>query len=189
MSTIIPVDFIDSSKMAAALLMRHDVHFSDDTRRQDTPGSPHHDTRSIVLRGPAGGADPDNWFQDVEHVDYEVLAGWPSARQVIDLIRQSHLTRTGKPAHFGKIMVVGLKPNGWVDWHIDTGEYATAHDRFHMCLVPSPGAWLYSGGYTAILPPGQLTYVENHIPHSALNMGPVERVHLIVDIRRTEAVN
>lgn len=179
---MIPLDFIDVSNMAAALLMRHKSHFTDETRRQTMPGSPHHDTKTIILRGPETPS-PENWFLDVPQVDSPLLHDWPSARQVIEAIAASHLRRTGEEPNFGKIMVVSLKPFGWVDWHVDMGPYAEAYNRMHCCLVPSPGAWLYSGGEAAILPMGQLTYFNNRTLHSALNMGPIARVHLICDVR------
>lgn len=188
LQTIQPVDFIDVSAMAAALVLRHSVHFADDERRQNFPGSPHHDTRCIVLRGPSD-AGPQNWQEDVPHFDMPVLDGWPTARQVIEAISESHSKRAGAAPIFGKIMVVGLKVGGIVDWHVDEGPYAECHDRFHLPLIYSPGARIYSGADGAILPPGQLTWINNRIPHSAVNMGPVERVHMIVDIRKPEAVN
>lgn len=186
--TIAPLDFIDVSHMAAALVMKHSVHFRDDTRRQDVIGSPHHDTETILLRGPAGEVSRESWFADVAHTDMPILAKWPTARQVIEAIAVSHKRRTGGEPVFGKIMVVSLKPGGSVDWHTDQGAYAEAHDRMHICLQPSPGAWLFSGGAQAILPMGQLAYFDNHVLHSAINLGPVPRVHLICDIRRPAPV-
>jgi hypothetical protein len=49
--------------------------------------------------------------------------------------------------------------------------------------VPSPGAWVYAGGEAAILPVGQLTYVNARTPNTALNVGPVAYTQLFVDVR------
>ena len=182
------VDFIDVMQMAAALTLRHNVHFADDQRRQNFPGSPHHDTECILLRGPADDISAATWQAEVAHENTRLLAEWPSARIVLDQISESHFRRTERRPIFGKIMVVSLRPGGWVDWHVDEGSYAMAHDRFHLCLCPSPAALLYSGAAVAALPMGQLTFVNNRIPHCATNFGVVPRVHLIVDIRKPETV-
>lgn len=181
---IVPLDFIDTSLMAAALLLKHAPHFKDDKRRQMFAGSPHHDTETILLRGPVGEVSRESWQMDVEHVDAPLLAEWPSARKVIAAVAASHEKRSGRPPEFGKIMVVRLKAGGHVDWHVDEGTYAEAHDRFHLCLVPSPGAWLYSAGAAQILPPGQLAFFDNRHLHSVINLGPIPRDHLILDIRK-----
>lgn len=190
MQDIVPVDFIDVSYMAAALVLKHASRFDDDKRRQNEPGSPHHDTRTIVLRAPNGlddapaGTLKSLWQADVPHEDMPLLADWPSARQVLHAIAQSHQRRSGLVPEFGKVMVVSLKVDGYVDWHVDEGAYAEAHDRYHICLVPSPGARIFAGGEAAILPYGQLTWINNRRLHSAINLGPCPRIHLIADIRK-----
>lgn len=184
MEFIQPVDFIDVSRMAATLVLKHSVHFADDRRRQEIPGSPHHDTETILLRGPLGTIDAETWFQDVPHADTELLGKWPSAQQVLAKIAESHQRRFGVEALFGKAMVVSLKSGGYVDWHVDQGAYAEIHDRLHLCLIPSAGAMMYSGGFQASLPVGQLTFINNRVVHSAINVGLTPRIHLIVDIRK-----
>lgn len=189
MNCIVPVDFIDVSRMAAALVLKHSGHFADDTRRQNAPGSAHHDTETILLRGPLGEVNQKSWYEDVPHSDCEILDKWPSARQVLEKIIESHRRRAGMDPVLGKAMVVSLKAGGHVDWHVDKGAYAEAHDRFHVCLVPSAGAMMYSGGLGGSLPVGQLTWINNRILHSAINVGSNPRIHLIVDIRKPETMN
>lgn len=186
------VDFIDVSRMAAGLVLKHAVRFDDDTRRQMAPNSPHKDTRTILLRGPAdldGRQDPQpHWQADVPHEDQPLLADWPSARMVMEQVAVSHRRRTGLDPMFGKILIVSLRAGGIVDWHRDEGAYADVHDRFHLCLVPAYGAVLYSGGDAAIPAQGNLTYFNNHVQHSAVNFGTNERIHLIADIRKPGAI-
>lgn len=189
MNLILPVDFIDVSRMAAALVMKHSIHFADDTRRQNAVGSPHHDTETILLRGPLGEVSHETWFEDVPHADTALLDGWPSAKAVMGKIAESHRRRAGLEPIFGKAMVVSLKPGGHVDWHTDQGAYAEAHDRFHLCLIPSSGAVIFSGLQSAMLPVGQLTWINNRELHSAINAGTNARIHLIVDVRKPETVN
>lgn len=189
MANIAFIDFVDPSHMAAALLMKHAVHFADDRRRQEFPGSPHHDTETILLRGPAVIVSRETFQADVPHEDQHLLEKWPSARRVLDVIAAGHVARTGSPAVLGKAMVVKLRVGGTIDWHVDEGAYAEVHDRFHLALTPAPGARLLSGGDSVTLTPGTLVWLNNRALHSAINMGPTERIHLIVDIRKPQAVN
>lgn len=179
-----PLGFLDASVMTANLLLRYQRHYADDTRRQMAPGSAHHDTEMILLRGPRE-PEPANWQQDVPHVDQPLLGDWKSAKALLVRLKNL-LVQDGRPAVLGKAMIVRLKPGGVVDWHRDEGAYAEAHLRVHLCLVPSPGALLYCGGEAANLPVGQLTLVNVQALHSAINLGSVARTHLIVDLRRPE---
>ena len=173
--------------LSAGLMLKYRVRFADDKRRQQVPNSPHHDTETIVLRGPKD-ATPAAWFEDGEMVDYPIMKEWKAARITMLKIRNAAAgLNGGKPVQIGKAMVVSLKVGGHVDWHTDEGEYAEAHLRLHVCLVPSPGAWLYSGGEAANIPVGQLTFFQNRVLHSAINTGPCARHHLIVDCRRPDA--
>lgn len=192
---IFAVDFIDATRMLSQLVARHEPHFDDDRRRQDTPGSPYHDTRSIYLRVPtgyyqevghAGGADEalrELWFADVPHEFTQLFHSWPSARGVLQAIRESHIRRAGAEPEFGKVMIEQLKPGGFIDWHVDASPYAATYNRFVVCLKPSPGAMLFAGSEWRGLPPNELTFFNNRVLHSAVNLGPCDRIHLIVDIR------
>lgn len=181
-----PLAFVDTAQATALLVTKYRERFGRDARREKHPNSPHHDTQTIILRGPAEG---DDWFADEDQVDYPILKEWKSARNLLARIRVALAplpSFQGKPVVFGKAMIVTLKPGGFVDWHVDEGEYAAAHDRVHLCLLPSPGAWLYSGGEQVNPPVGQLTYMNNRVLHSAVNLGPVPRVHLILDVRKPD---
>lgn len=182
-----PIGFLDTSAATANLIVRHKASWDAAKLRAEYAGSPHHATRSILLRGPANPS-PANWFDDVPQVEYAILKDFKSARSL--LLKIANLVAPmngGQPGELGKAMIVSLPPGGWVDWHVDEGAYAEAHHRFHVCLVPSPGAMLYVGGEAVNLPVGMLNYVNNRVPHSAYNVGPVSRIHLIADIRRPDA--
>lgn len=186
-----PVGFVDVSQIAAFLVARHSAHFSDDTRRQDEPGSPYRDTQAIMLRGPEGISEARGqaavalWAADVPHHDAPLLSSWPSARQAIAAIAARLEPHFGT-VEYGKILVESLRPGGVIDWHAEAGEYAERHLRFHVCLVPSPGAMIYAGVEHASLPVGMLTVVNHLTVHSAVNLGPVARVHLVLDVRQAQ---
>ena len=182
-----PLAFLDTQYVTATLVSKYRDAWGREIQRQTAAGSPHHDTQAIFLRGPQNPT-VENWFEDIPQVDYPILKDWKSARAILARIKDAiQPLFPDRPIILGKAMVVRLKVGGFVDWHVDEGEYAKVHDRAHLCLLPSPGAWLYSGGEVAQPPVGQLTYFNNRVPHSALNMGPVARTHLIVDVRKPSA--
>ncbi len=179
-----PVGFVDPTSIGATLALKYHSHFADDTRRQTAPNSPHHDTETIVLRGP-DEPDEKNWFEDVPQVDYALLNEWKAAANFLARVEQAIAFATKQPSPiFGKAMIVRLKPGGAIDWHTDTGPYHDAHSRFHVAIAPCWGSWLYSGGEHITAAPGHLVFFEHHIMHSAANFGDVPRIHLICDVRR-----
>lgn len=187
MANFLPLGFLDTSNVAATLVLKYKDRFKDNTLRQEFEGSPHHDTETIFLRGPEK-VDKAAWLEDSEQVDYPVYREWKSARNLAARIKNLVSSTSGrKNLQFGKVMIVSLNPGGIVDWHIDEGEYAEAHDRLHLCLLPSDGAICYSGRESAMLPVGQLFFFNNRVAHSAANFGDCARVHLIADVRRADA--
>ncbi len=178
MTHVRPIAHLDTFAVLASLWPWRNA-FDAVTLRQTYPGSPHKDTRSIFLRGPEAPT-PATWFEDVPHVDYPILAEWPEMQWLLkDIAAELGSDR------FGKVMLVELAPGGAVSWHVDEGAYAVAHDRYHLPLTTNPGAFLLSGGEQLHIPVGFLTGFDNHGLHSAINVGPTPRVHLIVDVRRS----
>ena len=172
---------IDVFDLVASLRDRM-TDFDKVTLRQEWPGSPHHDTRAIILRGPVGLGRtlplPAGWFDDVPHEDLLPRWDWPEVRDVLREIEKL------APVGLGKAMIVALRPGGSIDWHVDEGPYAQAHLRYHLPLVTNPFAHLYSGGEQAHVPVGALTFFDTSVLHSATNLGPTDRIHLIVDARK-----
>ncbi len=179
-----PIGFVDPTMIAATLALRYGEHFDDDTRRQDAPGSAHKRTKVILLRGPENPG-PENWMEDVPHIPTDVFREWTAAQDFMGRIeRLMNHAYGNRELSFGKIMIVRLEPGGWVDWHRDEGPYAEAHNRFHVCLSPCWGAWLYSGGEGATMTAGNVLAFNNRALHSAANFGDIPRVNLIFDIKK-----
>ena len=177
-----PICFLDGSLVAARALTTYRERWKEQTFRQDTPGSPHHDTEAILLRGPAQPS-AENWLADVEQVDYPILTEFKSARSLLLKIKAALVPFSPKP-EFGKAMLVSLRPGGIVDWHTDEGAYAEQHERFHLCLVPSAGALCIYGTEPVSMAVGMLNWVNNRVPHTAINLGTNSRIHLVVDVRK-----
>lgn len=121
-----------------------------------------------------------------EDGDRPILQTYKSARMALTQIRKI-MGRGDEPADLGRCAIEVLEKGDSRPWVIDHGEYAESHIRLHCCLVPSPGAWLYAGGEGIVSPVGQLTAFNHLTLHSEINLGPVDRIHLVVDVRRHDA--
>lgn len=156
MNHIAPIGFLDTWAFSAALHNRH----------KDKFGGDHHSAMLLPLRGPQG--------------PLPVLAEWRSAKALLSRIRLMASTfMGGKAPVLGEAAVVQLRPHGFVEWSLDP----EAPPAFHLCIVPSPDAYLYAGGICAVLPVGQLTYLNRRVLWSAVNFGPSPVIHLVVDVK------
>ena len=93
----------------------------------------------------------------------------------------------GKTPELGAAALVRLKAGGLVEWAKDEGPYAEAHRSLYLPIVPSPGAWVYCGGEAAVLPVGQLTFVNRRMLYSAINLGDHPVITLVCDVRAPDA--
>lgn len=179
--------YLDTANVLVGLAGKRDKLFDDNRLRQDAPGSPHHDTRTILLREPSSGLTEESWFADEEYRNTPTLNEWEAAKALLQRAR-AEAAKMGAAngvalSRVGKAMVVDLKPQGWIDWHRDEGAYAENHARFHVALRTNPGCVMYSGGEAAHLPVGHLYWLDVRQIHAAVNFGLHRRVHLIFDLR------
>lgn len=146
------------------------------TARQEAPGSPHHDTECIWLRGPRA-LNLDSVFNDVVAVDYPPmteLAGaiYPLVAPVLRVLGSTRL---------GRVLIVSLKPGGVIDAHEDQGRYAKTYSRFHLVLKSEPGNSFTCDGETVHMAPGELWWFNHRGEHSVRNDSDQERIHVIFD--------
>lgn len=177
---LVSIGFVDPSVFAATMTLKYGKHFADNDRPAALAAFP--DTKHIILRGPV---DQNKWAADVEHEDSELLHGWPSARKIIDDVGAKITETIGAPnLQIGKVYLESIRPGGHVGWHVNGSPYGQAHDRFRMIVTACAGGCWFSGGES--LPPGvgNLTFVNHLVLHSAINLGPVPQVSLVVDARR-----
>lgn len=162
--------------MAVAELARQPELWNQFTARQDYPGSAHHDTKCIVLRG----TRPDstvNVFDDLLSVPWPVMASLPACGYLA-----VHLIRERQASQVGRVLLAQLKPGGVIDEHIDEGAYAEHFTRYHIPLVSEPGNWFDCGGETVEMHPGTAWWFNHHLHHSVRNESNAPRTHLIVDL-------
>lgn len=147
------------------------------TARQTTPGSPHHDTRCILLRGPdADFFDANVVFNMVECRDSPAIASLPATTALCaaacDRLRVEQL---------GRVMLVELAPGGHIDLHSDEGDYAAHYERFHLVLTSEPGNEFHNGGQVLHMQPGELWRFNHRKQHEVFNRSASPRIHLIID--------
>lgn len=146
------------------------------TVRQDYPGSAHHDTQCIFLRGPAEFT-PHEYQGTLDAHDFPAL---DVLRHPVEQLLKPVLESLGA-TELGYVLVVALKPGGVITEHTDEGAYAEHYSRFHIALTQSRWASLRVGGYFQNFAQGELWEFNHRVPHSGDNFGPEPRIHLIFD--------
>ena len=80
----------------------------------------------------------------------------------------------------GRAAFFRLKPGDMVTEHIDRGSYYQDKDRYHLSLQ---GEYLYRvGDEEMVVKPGTFFWFNNKLPHSAKNVGDVDRYTLVWDV-------
>ena len=119
--------------------------------------------------------------------DSPLLKEWASARKLLARLKNEAAPfLNGKPAILGKVLIVSLKPGAFTPWQIDDSEYGQDHLRLYINLIPSPMAFLYSGGEMSNPAVGSVTYFNTSVLHSEINLGPCARVSMVIDVKRPD---
>lgn len=112
---------------------------------------------------------------------------WKSASALLGRIRNEAAPFFGgKPAQVDRAFIERQKVDVLTPWFADETEFAEEHVRVMICLVPSPGAWIYCGGENMVLPVGQLVLANVRVDTSYANFGPCATMRLCLDVRRPE---
>src|SRR6185437_3177573 len=120
-----------------------------------------------------------------DQIDYPIMNEWPSARQLLANAGQEIGKHIGLPnIQFGQVIVQSLKAGGHIGWHVDDTPYAKQHVRFKMLVSPCFGGAWYSGGESLAPNIGALTFVEHRALNSAVNLGAVPQISLVIDVRK-----
>lgn len=140
--------------------------------RQRYEKSAHVDTEAIVLRGPDS---LEGIFDNLECVNFATQDVLPATCALVCQVRDYLKAR-----EVGRLMVVKLKPEGWIRPHVDEGAYARYFARFHLAIESNPDCFFNCGEERACMAPGELWWFNHQRTHSFLNSGPA-RIHLILD--------
>lgn len=166
---------LDVGPMLDALAARPEL-WGEITVRQEAPGSPHHDTEAIWLRGPRE-ITLESVFNDLRSVDYLSMhelaeVAYPLLAPVLRILGSTVL---------GRVMIVKLKPGGVIDAHEDQGQYAKTFSRFHLVLSSATGNAFTCDGETVHMQPGELWWFNHRGEHSVRNDSAEPRIHVIFD--------
>lgn len=146
--------------------------------RQSFPGSAHHDTEVIFLRGPEHFTK-ESYFSipsfDFEDEIQALPLLWDLACTMFKILQGKEL---------GRVLIVRLKPLGEIDEHQDQGDYADYFQRAHLCLTADAHDYLACGDESIAMLPGELWWFNHHLTHFGENFSTdLSRIHMILDYR------
>lgn len=139
------------------------------------------DTESIFLRW-CESQSIEAAFTEIAAIDYPAFQELPEARPLIALI--SELTHASK---VGRVLIVKLRPGGFIDKHIDEGSYAAHHSRVHLAIQTDQGCLFFAEhgdgcGEFVHMDVGEIWWFNNKKAHWLFNDTKIPRIHLIVDV-------
>lgn len=147
------------------------------TLRQSYPGSMHQDTECIFIRGPEAFT-LDKYMMDTGAYDYP--HAFTLYEELKDLIGE--VMEATECTQLGRILIVKLLPQGFVDEHRDEGTYAEHYSRFHIGVDCPAGSVLTSEGIDQHIQKGECWWFNHRKTHTAFNNSVEDRVHIIIDL-------
>jgi len=127
----------------------------------------HRAAQAIFLRGyaPAEGEKPI--------ADREPLGGLPYVRELITQLI---------PAAAQRCLLARLPAGARITGHIDLAPYFAKTIRIHVPVVTHDAAWMYCGGLSFQMQPGEVWALNNSATHGVWNAhAAAARTHLICD--------
>jgi hypothetical protein len=122
-----------------------------------------------------------------EAEDLPILKEWKTARALLARYRAAgEPILNGEKVLLGKVWLETLPGQCGTPWTLEEDDYAMAHIRTRICLLPAPNAFSHSGGDRVLLGVGVVNVVEHRILHSETNLSTHPRTHLIVDVKRPD---
>lgn len=139
----------------------------------------HLGTYFCILRAGPEGRHPGSALVSGTGVDTANLQALPRLRHFLD---------TAFPAP-AALAWIGLSPAGSrIHTHIDNTAHWDEHHRIHVPLVTNAKARLGIGDRFQHFPLGTVWALNNSVPHGAINDGSTDRLHLMLDLPPTPAV-
>lgn len=125
----------------------------------------------------------DAWSQIVLYDQHgqgqPLLASSPAIRTVIDWFPGEVLDAT----------LARLSPGGWVKEHRDlSGGAPMGVTRFHVPIVTHKDVQFFADRTRIAMGAGELWVLDTSYLHSLRNASDVHRIHLIVDVKRSDAI-
>lgn len=155
--------------------------FGEIASRQVAKSSPHADTETIFLVGPA-----EMTADSAQHT--LSLKAYPALQifqcELVDILQ------TLEPiigiTDYGRSMIVKLRPGGKIEPHRDEGGYAEHYSRLHIVLQSAPEFQFWCGADAVWMQPGEVWWFDHQQSHGGHNGSSADRIHLIVDVVANE---
>lgn len=84
-------------------------------------------------------------------------------------------------AVLGRVMFVELTPKGFIESHVDSGEYCANYNRYHLPVTTNQHCAHMVGDVASHMEVGNIYQIANKQTHCAWNYGTTPRIHLIFD--------
>lgn len=147
------------------------------------PGLQH---KAVIARMHHDATIP-SYLEDHPVHDRPLLTGWGALQ---DLLASAQRIIAGDPVvgslvdhtKLGRVVFSIIYPQSYVQWHIDPGDYVATTRRFHIPMITTLKAANFAPDEIVHMPVGQLTWVDNRLPHSAVNWSDTARNHLIFEL-------
>lgn len=165
---------LDVAPLARALESQPEL-WDEITLRQDFEGSPHQDTKCILLRW-CKGLSLDAAFTEIQAFDRPAMSALKEAHGLIN-----HVLGKVAATELGRVLIASLKAGGKILPHADEGTYADHFERFHIVLESEDGNVFNCGNESTVMKPGELWCFNHKTKHEAWNFSQAPRTHLIID--------
>jgi len=150
--------FVDTSRATAAYVLKH-------KRALVESGNERHHGVSYLDLVRDGEDDP-------------ILADWKSMASLLH--RAKTVLDQGRGARLINAYVQAVAPLGIIHWGEDETPDGVNFARVHLCLLPSPDAWVMSGNERAVLLVGVPTFIGHSGLTAEVNFDPQHSVHKLV---------
>jgi hypothetical protein len=130
----------------------------------------------IPLRGPAGARHPIQMIYSdpgcTDFADAPLLAATPYFREVL----------AGFACALQAVRLMRLAPGSVIKEHRDHDlSFEDGVVRLHIPVVTNDGVDFRLNGRRCPMPTGSAWYLRLSDPHSVANLGPADRVHMVID--------
>ncbi|HET7746154.1 MAG TPA: aspartyl/asparaginyl beta-hydroxylase domain-containing protein, partial [Vicinamibacteria bacterium] len=109
----------------------------------------------------------------------EALGRVPSITRVLELL----------PGRRERVRLMRLRPGARILPHYDPMERVPDLVRVHVPLATNPGVEFRVGDRRIEMRPGEAWHIDVRFVHEVKNLGTDDRVHLVADLHRDEAID
>ena len=171
---------VNVTKLAHAVYRQPELWNQNDIR-STYPGTPHAEVDDIILRWNVD-KDIDGVINGKECCNQESYLCLPGARELV-----FDLMRFVEGEQLGRLLITRIKPGGAIEPHEDMGASAEYYDRYHIVLQGEKGNMFYCDTEQVQMLTGEVWWFDNKKTHSAVNNSATDRIHMIIDIRGSNA--